>query len=234
MNSHKDIEDKSASLGNSSDDKQEAAPVIARAATASNGGLTDEPPVIIGNGSVLIDLPPDKDIELDHTRPPDARLPRPFIYVLKEGASPTIRALGRIQVLSLRPENNDPVRWLDYDRVPELLNCQLHVWLEQQVTVGDDVDAFESVNPSDEETSQIVLSGNPFTLELDKELRGPFHTHKPHSPFRYTHPGYNAQKHFRIRKWKLLFASPEGPQVIIEQDGNEDYRIHASFWHDEH
>jgi hypothetical protein len=184
------------------------------------GGETNEPPIIIGNGSLFMDLPIDKPIEADTP----AGGPRPFRYRQRGGGTP-IRAIGRIQYYRLKPVNENPVEWRDYDGIPEGDQAQVHIWLAELNVAGN------AFIPVDEANPQMVIKGPPFSIEVDKPLFGPFPSIKSIAPFRFQHPGYNGRP-FRIHRWMLIQLPGGVPSTIIDQSRDDDYLLHISFLHD--
>ncbi|MDT4952414.1 MAG: hypothetical protein QOJ02_552 [Acidobacteriota bacterium] len=181
-----------------------------------------EPPIIIGGGgSLFIDLPLEKDID---TPTPVLTNPRPYRHGLKGGGGAGIRALGMVKVLTEpRFDNGQPrTREIGIDQLIEERNFELRIWLAQlrEGTVED----YEPVEPTDQ--PQIILAGNPFRLEADKELQGPTFSFRVNRPQRYDHPGY--KRRFRIRKWRLV--ARDGTELTGDQ-GDEAYWFACSFHH---
>jgi hypothetical protein len=192
---------------------------IVSATVLPTGGQTNEPPIIIGNGSLFMDLPLGKSIEPDAP----AAGPRPFRYRQSGGGTP-IRAIGRLQLLRLIPVNNNPVEWTDHDEIPEANNSQVHIFLAELNAAGT---AFV---PVDAANAQMVIKGPPFAIEVDKPLFGPLPSRKSIAPFRFQHPGYNGRP-FRIYRWMLIEMPGGVPSTTFDQSNADDYLLHITFWH---
>lgn len=191
----------------------------------TNGPMSDvephEPPIIIGGGdSLYIDLPEDKDIDAPS---PILANPRPFKHGLKNSASSSIRALGQVKVLiEPRFEKGHPkLKEFKDDILIEDRNFELQIWLEQ---LREDNGDYDPIQPEAE--PQLILAGNPFKLEVDRELQGPTSSFRVNRPRRYNHPGY--KRRFRIRKWRIVAA--DGTELTSMQ-GDEAYWFACSFHH---
>jgi hypothetical protein len=177
-----------------------------------------QPPIIIGGGSLFIDVP---QLMLIDEPEPTLGNSRPYVHDLKEADGGEVRAIASIRVLT---ESRLGGRRINFDSLAfdEADNCELRIWLSQLNEEGE----FELINEAE---PQIILAGNPFRLEIDKELRGPEPNFKFHSPQRYLHPGY--KRHFHIERCQVFNRGAAQPR--FEREGDDSYWLGIQF-HDVH
>lgn len=190
---------------------------------ADNVGLAlepHEPPIIIGGGSLYIDMPGDKEM---NEPIPDPALARPFRHSLASGGGGSIRALQTVSVLTEHRAGSMRVSFVTHS-LAEGSDCELQIFLSQQRQGSSTV--FIPIHASE---PQIAIAGNPFKFEVDRELRGPEELPKEHSPFRYLHPGY--KRRFRITRWRIVNSSGD---VVVPGSANDDSYWFSIMFHHPH
>lgn len=177
-----------------------------------------EPPIIIGGGSLYIDLPGNKTL---NEPTPNLALPRPFRHGFMGGGEGSVLQLEFLHVLTQLRDHNGQITFTTHP-VTLADNGALQIFLSQQR--GDGTNNFDPVHATE---PQLVIAGNPFRLELDKQLRGPARLPKTHNPLRYDHPGYT--RSFRIEGWRIVNTA--GGVINPGSTGAESYWFALSFAH---
>lgn len=184
------------------------------------GGVTHEPPIIIGSGSLRLDLY--RNIVLDATVSAD---PRPKKYKLQ--ATPDYyKTIATVRVLT-EDESGD-VKVVDYN-LSEEAGGKVLVWLDQlkMETPGTQNDEYDYDQTTVElnKPAHLMITGNPFLIETDQPLQGRMASNKKKRPHRWMHPGLG-RNHFRIGRWEIRNARDER----LDGDyGDNSYTIAITF-----
>jgi hypothetical protein len=186
------------------------------------GGDTHEPPVIIGNGSLFLELPARRNIKFQRQAPGD---PRPFKYVTADGADPA-RSLETVNVLRQLKAGSGSAT-LRMVSLVETDGCILKIWL-QTVMSGGPLD-FKPFDPEPD----FLIRGAPLLIESKVLLANEVHSHKNHCTHRYVHPGFRDPQtgldpDFRIGKWQIVKG--DGTDVALEAD-DDGYMFFITFHH---
>lgn len=184
------------------------------------GGITHEPPIIIGSGSLRFDLY--RNIVLTDTVSAD---PRPKKYKL--AATPDhYKTIDTVRVIT-EDETGD-IKVTDY-KLSESAGGKVLIWLDQLKmenpgSLGDEYDYDQSTAELGK-PAHLMITGNPFLIEADKPLTGRMASNKRKRPHRWAHPGFG-RNHFRIGRWEIQNASNER----LDGDfGDNNYTIAITF-----
>jgi hypothetical protein len=187
---------------------------------------TDEPPIIIGGGSLFLELP---------VNPASGRVKQ--LIQVSTGSHPITheiteernRALERVFVV-IQPGAPGPVTTFDTGVLLENKNCILKIWLQLLSAAGDEF----VFDPLDNDPDITIKGGNAQTGErtgLDLNRRGFFstrsQTHKNVWPGRHELQGI--PRHFRIGRVQILEGN--NTTVIKNLSGGNGYQVYFTFHH---
>lgn len=182
------------------------------------GGITHEPPIIIGGGSLRLDT--FRNIRLDTTVAGD---PRPNKYGLASGAYKTIAVVG------VMTEANDGKVKFDNYSFTALAGCKVLIWLEQLKTdtpgTIDEETEYDATTAAPGKEPHLLITGDPFLIEVDKPLQNRVASNKGNRPHRWTHPGFS-NKHFHIGRWEIR---NKRDQILDSGSGGDNYVIAILF-----
>ncbi len=153
--------------------------------------VTHGPPIIIDDGSIKIEMP--QNISNDDSA---GGADRPFrlhlATALREIYSLTVYGNGRNGVVDIFTEEGmEP-------------GASLSLWTQlQDNTAAGNYSAF-TTQPNLKIIGKAAAGALPPLIETDKKVKDKYRrTNKKYRPFKYEHPGYPGNDHFRIGKWEL-------------------------------
>lgn len=171
-----------------------------------------EPPIGVGEGSVLIDIP--RTLNVVDTPGP------PFIYTFSSNR-PTPTHFTNISGLLVTTERTDGFVDVDKYTLPNSQEARLHIWLDDPAApVANFI--LEAINPN------LRLTIN---AALDPANMLP-HPNKPSRPFRRfcTDPALHAKKWALMRSDGSIVTDPLTGRQLTDA-GDESYAFYVSFAH---